>query len=439
METSAKISEMRSTRVNSFKGLLRISRDDVCAFFVGVLIIVVVIMDPLPEKIDFFVTVFSICYSLIFFFYAGGSFVAGRITLIRSHIYALLFVLFFMAFLSSFASFSQGVETRSIIRDIVPLMVLLVAIPMGEQITKVSQMKWLNRILLMGSCYLGFRIFGAASLFLSVGDLLASGVEYRIYIMEHTPTVFMPLFLAGLAVAVSEFRMAPCWGGWFFWGWVVAFLFITALLTYTRSMILGALVIILLPFVISTRSSLKGVFVKVAIVGLIAGGVLWAALSIRVVESYFFRGTNLYAPSVLKRIKETENALQRFAESPFLGQGPGYVLETDMPEFGVRRRKAYTHNYFSYVLLHYGALGLFTIVGILISLCSTFWLGYKSRGDRDLRKCSLASFVGLVGMLTYVQFQAIHKSLSFAVYLAILIAFAVRTDRLRIETIECCS
>ena len=110
-----------------------------------------------------------------------------------------------------------------------------------------------------------------------------------------------------------------------------------------------------------------------------------------------------------------------------------------MPEFGVRRRKAYTHNYFSYVLLHYGALGLFTIVGILISLCSTFWLGYKSRGDRDLRKCSLASFVGLVGMLTYVQFQAIHKSLSFAVYLAILIAFAVRTDRLRIETIECCS
>ena len=108
-----------------------------------------------------------------------------------------------------------------------------------------------------------------------------------------------------------------------------------------------------------------------------------------------------------------------------------------MPEFGIHRQKTYTHNYFSYVLLHYGVLGFVTVLSILTSICSTFWLGYKDGINRDLRKCALACFAGLIGTLTYVQFQAIHKSLSFMVYLAILIAYAARMEQMRRQSRVC--
>jgi O-antigen ligase len=195
--------------------------------------------------------------------------------------------------------------------------------------------------------------------------------------------------------------------------------------TYTRSLILAATIIIFAPYAISERSSLRKTTIKFALVLCVFTSFLWSFFS----SDLTFRELTLNSPSIQKRYGEMTKALNVVAESPLLGKGPGYLLQVRIPEYHLDRRKSYTHNLFSYILIHYGILFFVTILLLLAKLTFTFWRVYKESNNPKAKKTSLANLLGCIGILIYVQFEAIYKSFSFMFSLALLIGFGAQMEQ----------
>lgn len=196
--------------------------------------------------------------------------------------------------------------------------------------------------------------------------------------IQSATDVLLPVgIVAGLIVAVlaSDRRAAIL-------GYAVSILSLTAvMMTYTRSMLLSALIVMAI-FVVRiafSRHDFSRVIVLVLGLALVGAGVM-AALDIEsmwvrrmgsLAEAVFSDGVMAdgAASSVTTRLEEYRIAWNRFVEHPLLGNGLGakHAIQFEGPEGLVMQHVAYIHNWPLYFLMATGVTGFLIYTWALLA------------------------------------------------------------------------
>jgi O-antigen ligase len=139
------------------------------------------------------------------------------------------------------------------------------------------------------------------------------------------------------------------------------------------------------------------------------------------------------ASPVNVRFLEYEVILKNFVKQPVFGWGLGATFTYYRPWLQTFRTVAYTHNFFTYLLLYLGLIGFFSFLYLMFTLIR-FLFEQRRRHDLFINAVSDAFILSTIGVLFYAQFQAIHKTFFFNIFLAILIGVSARMKILQVES-----
>jgi len=399
---------------------------DLLALHLGVALLIVFLMPQVPQGINPWVIAVAGAVFVALQLYAAMIFMLRESALERSLTLQLLILFLVCVVISSLKSLHGGYGARAVIRDIGPMVLLLLALPIADAATSPRRLRTLKNSLLTGSLAVALITLVHMGANFPLSRLLAPNVAVRRYIIENVEMVFMPLYLGGFAVAVSQAKYGASRRARRFALWVLPLMVFAAFLSTTRSLYLGMTMILLAPLVLRPGLSPIRAWPRLAIVALVCSAGLIVLFQSN--SAVFFRQTSLESPSVQKRFAETRATIDAIANEPLFGRGPGYVLVTIAPEYDLNRRRTYTHNLLSYLLLHYGIVGVGLFLVLMVRVIGVHLRGLTADSDPDLVILAFASLIGLVGILAYVQFQAIYKSFSFMAYLAISLGIAGRLE-----------
>lgn len=110
--------------------------------------------------------------------------------------------------------------------------------------------------------------------------------------------------------------------------------------------------------------------------------------------------------SVSVRLIELSTALNKFTESPILGQGIGYRWSAEGIDYG--EPVIYMHNIIAFVAMDFGILGELMLLWICVAMCIAVGRGIKKQS------WDMILYFSLIGMLfLYSNFFAVYRSIEF--------------------------
>jgi len=112
------------------------------------------------------------------------------------------------------------------------------------------------------------------------------------------------------------------------------------------------------------------------------------------------------------RIREYRTVFSYGYRSPFLGYGLGASYQIYREALGFVDMR-YTHNIFSYMLFTCGAMGVIALGILLFQVLKIVVRVLRGIGTLSLTTADVALATALLGMILYVQFQSIYRSVSF--------------------------
>lgn len=255
--------------------------------------------------------------------------------------------------------------------------------------------------------------------------------------VQSATDVLLPVgIVAGLIVAVlaSDRRAAIL-------GYAVSILSLTAvMMTYTRSMLLSA-VLVLLIFMVSTALLRQGFAKAIGLVlglALIGAGVIaaldiesmWGSRMSLLTEAVETDGmassVDGMASSVTTRLKEYRIAWDRFVEHPLLGNGLGakHAIQFEGPEGLVMQHVAYIHNWPLYFLMATG------VTGFLIYTWALLAPAFMRPGATSRENPTLIVLRGVIlTMAVYGLFFAVFRLITFNLLLAAVWGVALALTR----------
>lgn len=207
----------------------------------------------------------------------------------------------------------------------------------------------------------------------------------------------------------------------------VIFLLVIALAGH-RSQVMIATVILLVYFY---RQQL---WKKIALVSflLVAGITVWFTVEQTPhYQQFVMRFLALNGELSSSRVMEIRYALQRFAESPVIGNGLGYPVPAEI-HFGgnlenVRNNSdikpfRYIHNLFGYLLMDLGVLGCVSYIWFVVGALWKGWCG--ERGSKGSVQIKFSAAISLISLLTFFMaepsFRHIQSNLIVAASVALL-------------------
>ncbi|MBS7007116.1 O-antigen ligase family protein [Anaerostipes sp.] len=125
--------------------------------------------------------------------------------------------------------------------------------------------------------------------------------------------------------------------------------------------------------------------------------------------------------SVSVRIIEIKTALQKFKESPVLGQGIGYRWIAKGIDYG--EPVIYMHNILAFVVMDFGIIGLIYVVLIMIFLINMFRKTFRNSVLIGMsRKNFILYFSIIIMAFSYANFFAVFRNIEFVVICSVCIA-----------------
>ncbi len=250
-----------------------------------------------------------------------------------------------------------------------------------------------------------------------------------VFIQSATDALLPVGIVAGLIVAAltSDRRVATL-------GHAVSVLSLVAvLMTYTRSMLLSAMVVLSI-FVALAALSRRGFSLAAGLVFglvLVGAGVI-AALEIepmwgyrmgRLAEAVMADGAN---SSVTTRLEEYRIAWDRFVEHPLLGNGLGakHAIQFSGPEGLVEQRVAYIHNWPLYFLMATGGVGFLAYAWVLLAPAFI-----RLHAIRDESGVFTVLRAVILTMAIYGLFFAVFRLITFNLLLAAIWGVVLGVER----------
>lgn len=250
-----------------------------------------------------------------------------------------------------------------------------------------------------------------------------------VYVQSATDALLPVGIVAGLIVATlaSDRRAASL-------GYAVSVLSLAAvLMTYTRSMLLSAMIVLAI-FVAQTALSRRyfskaaGLVLGLALVG---GGVvatleiesMWGYRMGRLAEAVMADGAS---SSVTTRLEEYRIAWDRFVEHPLLGNGLGakHAIKFKGPEGFVEQHVAYIHNWPLYFLMATGTTGFLVYAWVL--LAPAFMRSQAASRENLIFTVLRAA---ILTMAIYGLFFAVFRLITFNLLLAAIWGVALAVSR----------
>lgn len=296
-------------------------------------------------------------------------------------------------------------------------------------------LKWtliVSAVLIVVASVTGLRLEGRvedAGLYLSSGTLQTSSATRLLVPTSHLATGVLSASAACLLFGIKRFRsLAP---------WLLSS-FTIAALSFSRNVILGVAAALVCALVLRGARGLKRATPLLALAALIT---TIGALAIAVVEpawdpnNWFGRimigfetrvlggltGEALSTDtSVLYRDREMQFGVTAVLNSPLLGNGFGYAYHPGSGDVGTFWRDQapyYSHNFYLWLAIKMGAIGLITFTGFVVSCVAGTY-------DRTLR---VAATVGGVSLLAVCFVAPLplesYSALTLALPLGIAAAF----------------
>lgn len=250
-----------------------------------------------------------------------------------------------------------------------------------------------------------------------------------VYVQSATDALLPVGIVAGLIVATlaSDRRAASL-------GYAVSVLSLAAvLMTYTRSMLLSAMIVLAI-FVAQTALSRRyfskaaGLVLGLALVG---GGVvatleiesMWGYRMGRLAEAVMADGAS---SSVTTRLEEYRIAWDRFVEHPLLGNGLGakHAIKFKGPEGFVEQHVAYIHNWPLYFLMATGMTGFLAYTWVLLAPA---FMRPQEASRENLTFTVLRA--AILTMAIYGLFFAVFRLITFNLLLAAIWGVALAIGR----------
>lgn len=353
---------------------------------------------------------------------------------------------------------SHGVELVDWMCGLVPFLFIVIAIPIAQAIEdRPERLTWLGvsigvTIILLAAYVLAY--FMVHGLHQPYWVTLQDGVVKRItgdwaalhggaggpyfdritvYVQSATDALLPVGVVAGLIVAASANSTRAV-----ILGYVVSVLSLLAILaTYTRSMLMSAMLIVGFFVFQQLRDGYRVARLVYQIMGLVLIGTVFV-LSLGIESMWGARfehiGQAVEQPaavaSVTTRLQEYQIAWDRFVEYPLFGNGLGakHVIgfEENTPGHFVERRVAYIHNWPLYFLMAGGLIGFAFYAWMLLS---PIWVDKRITANETLAvKIITAS---ILTMAVYGLFFAVFRLITFNLLLAAIwgVTLAIRRSK----------
>jgi O-antigen ligase len=336
---------------------------------------------------------------------------------------------FFWGALTFVAGVAPGVTVFQWMSDIVPYFNVLLIAAIAELVPDRSRQRWL------AATVFGVFIIGIAhsgSVVLSRAGLIGFITPYLGY--SSTGVMFLFILFTGLA-AIWQ-------GGRTFWGGILLALFGLAVVYFgvNRTMwVAAALGVLVLGLIVSRRKLLTGVLAATVVLGawLIPSMVSVRGDAIHDLSSRRETMVNLNADhSFMERVRENQQLLDEFKQSPITGKGVGY--EYHFWRAWLRGTNLFitnfAHNDLLNVMAKTGVIGLSLFLFALYIWFRQIWRGVRPLPPSWTRAVGVGLFVTLlmsiVSGLAVPVFQ--HRKSTFA--LVVLSAwFLARAQSIREE------
>lgn len=132
--------------------------------------------------------------------------------------------------------------------------------------------------------------------------------------------------------------------------------------------------------------------------------------------------------SVSVRLVELNTALNKFIESPILGQGIGYRWSAEGIDYG--EPVIYMHNIIAFIAMDFGIFGELMMLWICIAMCIAVVKGIKKH-SWDMVLC-----FSTIGMLfLYSNFFAVYRSIEFTLVATVFFScFVVKSREVKEQT-----
>lgn len=347
----------------------------------------------------------------------------------------------------------NGVPFSDWVRGAVPFFFLLFALPLARTlVVRPERLAWMGwgvvaYLLMLMSHVVGYYIVHAlyepywviekvGGIELITATSLTQNPEaigpYFDRVTKFLPRATTVLMAAGLVMAIVVAVRADDWRLRLTAGLVSALCLLAMLVTYTRSMLLTAAIALLVFIAVLAWSDRKRLTRALAILMLLGvwGGVVIVAFDMSAMWIYRISVAHTLdqevAGSIASRMQEIQMAWGRFQYHPLLGNGLG--IKNPVVYLGesgpIEKQVAYIHNWFFYILMVGGVVGLALYAWLLFLPVLSGWRYAVSE--------PLTRYTCRFGILTFSGYGmtfAVFRQIDFNFLLAAALAMAIATRK----------